>query len=102
MSERAKVKGDPGAVFKYPGFELLAPAQGSVLHKVADNKITSRRTDEVRVSAGRNSDGKKMVIIEFPKVGWAYGITTVSELERFRDSFDAMLDQLRRPGLEAL
>jgi len=82
--------------------ELWAPAQGSVLHKVAENKITSRRTDQVRVSAARNSDGQKMVIIEFAKVGWAYGITTVSELQRFRDSFDAMLDQLRRPGLEEL
>ena len=102
MSEEAKVLGNPKATFKLPGYELYAPAQGSILRPVAENRITSRRTDQVRVSAGRTEDGKKHVIIEFPKVGWAYAITTVSELQRFRDSFDAMLDQLRRPGLEEL
>jgi len=102
MSEQAKVKGDSNATFRFPGYELYAPAQGSILRPVADNRINSRRTDEVRISAGRTQDGCKHVVIEFPKVGWAYAITTVSELQRFRDSFDAMLDQLRRPGLEAL
>ena len=102
MSEQAKVLGDKKATFRFPGYELYAPTQGSILRPVADNRITSRRTDEVRVSAGRTPGGKKHIIIEFPKVGWAYAIETVSELQRFRDSFDAMLDQLRRPGLEEL
>jgi len=102
MAEKAKVKGDADAVFKYPGYELYAPGHNSILRPVAENRITSKRTDQVRISAGRTSAGQKHVVIEFPKVGWVYAITTVSELERFRDSFDAMLDQLRRPGLEAL
>jgi len=102
MSDQAKVLGNPKATFRFPGYELYAPAQGSILRPVAENRITSRRTDAVRISAGRTESGAKHVIIEFPKVGYAYAITTVSELQRFRDSFDAMLDQLRRPGLEVL
>ncbi len=102
MSDRAKVLGHSDARFKYPGLELFAPAQHSVLHAVADNKLRTRRTDQVRISAARDVDGHKSIIIEFPKVGVHYQITSVSELQRFRDSFDAMLDQLRRPGVNEL
>ena len=102
MGNGLKLNRRPGSPFKFEGTEVYAPGQHSVLRPVAENRITSKRTDEVRVSAGRAEDGKKFVVIDFPKVGWAYAITTVSELQRFRDSFDAMLDQLRRPGLEEL
>jgi hypothetical protein len=102
VSRQAKVLGDKGATFKYPGTEVYAPNQHNILRPVAENRITSRRTDSVRISATRMAGGQRGVVIEFPKVGYAYMITTVSELERFQASFGAMLDQLRRPGLEEL
>lgn len=101
MSDKATIKGDK-AIFKFPGTELYAPAQNSILRPVAENRIGTKRTDQVRISAARTTDSKRCVVIEFPKAGWSYAITTVSELQRFRDSFDAMLDQLRRPGVEEL
>jgi len=102
MAERAQVLGHNRVPFRYPGLELFAPARGNILRPIAENRITSKRTGRALVSVARTKEGQRMVIVDFPEAGVYFPITTTSELQKWRDGFDAMLDQIRRPKVEAL
>lgn len=89
--------------FLHREVELYAPARGNRLDPIADNRVKTRRTKSMVVAVSKDRfTGEKQVLIQFPNARVHYAITTVAEMERIRDGFDAILDQIRRPHLEAL
>lgn len=91
-----------GRQFRNEFPEILAPSRGNNLHILGDKGFNVTPTSDAKIVVGREDRGQKTVMIVFPKVGYGFAITKASELRKWRDAFDAMLDQIARPGVEQL
>ena len=82
--------------------EILTPSTGGQLRPVGDQGFAAQPTDHAKIVVARASDGSKQVLVWFSKIGVCYPIKSLSELQQWRDTFGALIDQIKRPGLEGL